>query len=103
MIAFICEAFVTKLPRQSVGASAEGKAPFSNLMAARVLSIHVLFIHPGGLSAGIGLTAAVVQTVAKRRMMIQPTSLALMPLVSLVAQGTLTTISLHACRLVMTA
>jgi len=84
---------VTKAPRQSVGASAGGKSPFSTLMSARVLSTHVLFIHPGGLFAGIGRTAAVVQTAAKRRMMIQPTSLALVPLASLAAQGTLAVVS----------
>ncbi len=52
----------------------------------------MLFTHPAGLPAGIGLTAAVVQTVAKRRMMIQLTSLALVPLASLAAQGTCTMI-----------
>ena len=57
------------------------------------MSARLLFIsHPGGLSAGIGLTAAVVQTVGKRRMVMQPTSLALMPLTSLAAQGTCTMI-----------
>ncbi len=53
---------------------------------------HMLFTHPGGLFAGIGRTAAVVQTVAKRRRTIQPTSLALVPLASLAAQGTRTMI-----------
>lgn len=79
---------MTKAPRQSVAALAGGKSASLDLISPRGLPTHVPFTHPGGLPVGIGLTAAVVQTAAKRRRMIQPTSLALMPPASLAAQGT---------------
>ena len=91
MIAVMCEALLTEIFKPVCWCISRRQISFLESDVSMCVEL-MLFTHPGVLSAGIGLTAAVVQTVARRRMMTQPTSLAPMPLASLAAQGTCTVI-----------